>query len=225
MASTITATSIATKTLLLPTATLAITTTYLPFVSTLPPDKTIFFDNFSNGNLGWQPIIPAGGQASITNGEYRLYHAKPLQFLAAIAPPTTSQISINGYVIEANVKLLQGAECKIGFIFDWKDTTNYQLFVIKPVTQEYWVYRYEQGIYHVILSGYSPVIYSEMGVANHLKLERRADSISAYINGVLLGGSVQDPMAINGRVGLQLLVYNSAPGEGRYDNFRLSDLP
>ncbi len=197
---------------------------YLPAVMYIPV-RTLFFDSFDGGDLGWQPIFSTGGQAGIVNGQFRLYHSQPSQFLAAIAPMPANQIPAEGYEVEVTVTLAQGTDSRIGIVFDWQDTTNFHYFVIQPISQYYWVYRYQSGTYTMIMEGTSPAINPGLGAANTLRLVRRSGDIQVYINDTPQGGLVADPKTINGLLGLQLSVYASAPGEGFYNDFKVSRLP
>ena len=209
-----------------PTATYTLTPKvfqiYLAAISR--PDPNLIFTDDFGFDTGWQPVITSGGEAGIVSSEYRLYHSKPNQFLAAIAPLPASQYPSTGYIVQADMRLLQGANNRLGLVFDWQNTQKFQYFAIRPNTQDYWVYQFANGVYTIITGGNSTNINSALGVTNTLKLVRQQDSIIIYINGVQIINQA-DAKIDNVQTGLVLSVYDTAPGEARFDKFTVSHLP
>ncbi len=197
---------------------------YFPAVMHDIPDPTVFYDNFDSGDRGWQPKITPGGEAGISNGTYRLYHSSTNQFLAALAPISASQIPAAGYVVEANFTLVQGSSNRIGLVFDWQSSNSFQLLQIRPTTQQYWIYKWN-GTYQLVTNGYSAAINPALGSANVIRLVRSSSSVQLFINNTTVTGQIPDAKANNVLVGLQLSVYSSSPGEGHFDDFKISKLP
>jgi hypothetical protein len=201
---------------------------YFTFLSAIykPPVPPIFYDNFNDSDHGWLPMITPGGEAGITNGFYRLYHSKANQFLVSLAPVTANQIPTAGYILEATLTLVQGDNSCLGLVFDWQGSDSYQLLLIQPMTQNYWVYKWN-GMYpyQLITSGNTAAIKPGLGSANTVKLVRDASKVQVLINSTPVTGPISDLKASNVQVGLNLSVYSSVPGEGRFDDFRISRLP
>jgi len=124
------------------------------------------------------------------------------------------------------MRLLQGNNNRLGFVFDWQNTQQFQYFAINPSTQQYWVYQYTSGQPPKLIAiGISPLINSTQGTTNILKLVRQQNSLSIYANGGLLTGQLLDAKSNSVQVGLQLSVYDTVPGEARFAKFSVSRLP
>lgn len=200
-------------------------TIYLPMLQKADPNL-LYSDDFSNGDRGWAPFR-SGGSSGVFGSEYSLSHTAANQFMAAVAPLSSSLISSKGFSIEMDAKLISGSDARVGFVFDWADSSNFYLLQIKPSTQEYMIYR-SSGSYTTLKKGSSSLIKTGSGV-NSIKVVRTSDKIELYLKdgsgAYQLVTSLANLRTTTGQVGVQFSVYSSVPAQAQYDNFIVKNLP
>ncbi len=193
-------------------------TSSLPLVTKAPPP--LFFENFSDPNSGW-PISDSGAvRNGYQNGEYEITIENSFTWGGAVPPLG----DISNYSVDVVGHFQQGSSGAYGLIFDRKDWDHFYLFAILPSSQEFVLFRHDPDWVELVPFITSTYINSGLAI-NRLRVERKDENISIYINGHFLI-SVDDSTykGTFGEVGLFAQTLDETPIAVRFDDFLVMGL-
>jgi len=196
------------------------TSTPRPISTPTATATPFYFDDFSDSSSGWYVNTGNVYQTSYTNGEYEIRILNKEQWSGITAPQI---INSSKYKMEVDIySNIVGSSH--GLISDWKDWSNFYVFLLNPKTKEFSFWKKVSNSWTPLVSpSYSSNINSGTAV-NHLKIERNNSSISLYVNNQLLT-TFSDATFLSGRTGLYVQSPpDTAPVSVRVDNFQLQSI-
>ncbi len=180
-----------------------------------------FYDDFSQTNSGWPTPSTSTYSAGYKNGEYEI------SIFAANERPwaTNPTLGNRNYILEADMRLYSGGVVRYGFVFDVLNSTNFYVFSVNPIGQNWMLEEVSNGAWNTIDSGTSSYINSDTST-NHLEVQKYDQMLQLAVNGHILKICTSCGGAFTGdlRVGL----YAKAGGDStkaRYDNFVVEEMP
>jgi len=184
----------------------------------------VFDDDFSTSQ-NWAVLAGSGGSAWVAGGEYHLQESAADRNVRVIAPVEAADIPA-AYSAETAVRLVTGAgyddQIRYGIVFDWKAADQFYMFIVQPLTQEYWIYKYQAGWVQLAEGSSGQILTSS---ANKLSIERIGERILVYANDVALT-EIADATYLNGQAGLFVISSATMAGtetaEAAFDYFRIT---
>jgi hypothetical protein len=194
-------------------------------VMALNKDDDVFADNFST-DKGWETVPETGATWIVNLGEYFLKHITQDRNVRTVAPFLAANMPA-AYSVEVKARITNGAHSltSYGILFDWLDNLRFYRFLVKPATQQWWVFKFQNG--WVTLSTGTNAAIRTGTQTNLLRVDREGNSIKVYAENTLLWSGTDSTYA-NGRGGLTILA-NSTMSAGQYaeaafDDFVISNL-
>jgi hypothetical protein len=189
-----------------------------PFASTPTPvaqaGDTLFYDDFTNTNTGWDRFTSAEGTMDYDGSGYRfLVNALQTNFWS------TPGKSFKDVRMEVDVAKLSGPdENRIGLLCRFIEN-NYYFFMVSS-DGYYTIGKYIGG--NAIQLGQSEMQYNDSihtGLAvNHLRADCRSDTLIFYVNGTPVA-KAQDADLAEGDVGLLAGTFSQPGVDVLFDNF------
>jgi hypothetical protein len=197
-----------------------VATVYLPLVVNKPLPPFSYFDDFSDPGSGWDIEDTGDVRVGYQNGEYEILLRDALWSASILAPID----AVGDCSVEADIRRHAGSEGLYGLIFGHVDWDHFYIFIVDPDSGDYTVVDEDTGAWMPVIDWtFSPEINWSPDVANHLKVERKGEQITVYINGNLLTTANDDTYPGCLRVGLYADSASSFdPVSTRFDNFRVS---
>lgn len=193
---------------------------FFPFVFGVVPQE-IFFDDFEDSNPVWTTeSTEPPAVVDYVNGWYQISLNATLKRTIAMAPVS---IPVGDYFIEVDTRWVSGESTTFGIVFNRTGLENYYLFLIKPTTQDFSVYKREDpGKWVLKSSGKNNIIDP---LANTMKVECRGANFALYVNNKLVRNFSDTAYnSLDAQVGLQLWSYE-VPAIAQFDNFRVVSIP
>ncbi len=200
---------------------LTFTPAYTVFVPLSVNNHFIYLDDFSNPASGWT----SGDNSSRTWG----YLAGEYQILLKTADGsfliTPDLVMPSDYRVEVDARQASPNAGSYGLMFGlrYSDTSyeGYQV-IVHPSTQEFLLNkRSMDGTWTTLVDWVTDSAIHLGQASNHLRVDRIADSIHVYINGILVATYADSSFTGPGRdAGLRAYSYDTAPVDMRFDNLR-----
>lgn len=180
------------------------------------------FDEFSNPASGWPVGDTTYWSYSYLNGEYRFYAKAP-------AYGVVTRGEVGSPVVEVDARQVSTVNGSYGIAyFIYPDWNNFEIFEIRPATQEYGAWSYAGGTWYGAWLGTSSAIHPGQGT-NHLKIvdigptPGATNTYDFYVNGTWLFRSAWgfgDPNPLS-TLRLGLTATADAVGfDVRFDNYK-----
>lgn len=185
------------------------------------PSMEIFLDDFEDSNPVW--MVESTDPPAIVeyvSGWYQISLNNTLKRTTAVAPVV---VPGGDYSVEVDTHRVSGESTTFGIIFNRKELESYYIFLLKPTTYDFSVYkRAYPGSWEWITGGKDNDIFS---IANKMKMECSGDEFTLYINDKEVGvftDATYDSSDV--QVGFQVWSYD-IPATVQFDNFMVMRLP
>ena len=182
--------------------------------------RTLFHDDFSNPNSGWDYYENENGSANYGSGGYLLQVFTPNW----VVWDTLPDVFPNDVSIEVDAIKQAGPDDNgFGVICRLQDNSNFYYFAISSDGYAV-IYRYLQGEFTVISSGdgqWQKVdgVYSGAYTTNHIRADCIGNTLTLYANGVQVATATDNTFTTGGQVSLAATTFDTAGVEILFKNF------
>lgn len=179
------------------------------------PGGRLFWDEFSNASGNWPDVSGPNGTLGIVNGTYQI-QVRSSQLILTAAPDQP----FRNVQVEADAARLSGPlQNLFGLICRSSDSENFYFFVISS-DGFYALGKIKKG--QASLLGQDMMAYNsgilQGDATNHLRLDCIGDSLTGYINGMVIATS-DDADFSSGEVGLVAGAHDLPGVAVAFDNF------
>jgi hypothetical protein len=180
--------------------------------------STLFFDDFSNSNSGWDQLRNADGITDYENGRYIIQVDRPnFDYFATPSQSFTDvRVEVEAYRESGDVDNEYGIICR------FKGKNDFYAGLISS-DGYYGIFKIKGGDYSLLgmeTMAKNPVIKTNSEI-NLIRLDCKGSNLTLYVNGTQLD-SRQDPDFAEGDVGLLAGTYANPGLKVVFDNFVVS---
>jgi hypothetical protein len=190
-------------------------TAYIPIAAQNYDSRLPYLDDFSDSDSGW--FIGDSGDIkwSYQSDEYEMLIRNEYWWAGATAPLD----GLGDCFVEADMRRYSGSKNYYGLIFGLEDWEHFYLFIVRPNTRYYSVFRIEPDNWTRIVDWRYSYYINTGSTSNRLKVERSGSQISVYVNDHLLTTTNDSTYPGCLCVGVYAETLDSTPMSARYDDF------